>query len=137
MSKETIEVARRAYAALNDGYRTRDFLPGILEICDPEVVVKPSGMFPEQEELHGHEGMRGFLSRQSEAFEEMWIEPGEFIDAGERAMVPFRFGGRARHSGIETEFSLFHVWTVRNGLVVGLDMCRTEAEAREAAGLSS
>jgi ketosteroid isomerase-like protein len=134
VSQENVELARRGYAGLNAFYKGGDFLPAIRETCDPEVVLKPSGLFPEAGEMRGHEGMLLFAERQAEAFEEMWIEPQEFIDAGDRVVVPLRFGGRARHTGIEAEFSVVHVWTVRNAKAIRIDMYRSKAEALDVAG---
>jgi ketosteroid isomerase-like protein len=66
----------------------------------------------------------------------MWIEPLEFIEVGDRLVVPYRFGGRARHTGIEVEFSFVHVLHLPDGKVVRCDVFKTKGEALEAAGLS-
>ena len=69
-----------------------------------------------------------------EAFREMWIEPEEFIDAGDKLVVPVRFGGQARHTGIELEFTFVHVWTMRDGKSIRMDVFETRREALEAVG---
>ena len=92
MSQENVELARRGYAALNDAYRTGDFSAAIEEFCDPEIVLTPSGILPESSEMHGHEGLLRFAALQTEAFEEFWVQPQEMIDAGDRVVVPVRFG---------------------------------------------
>src|SRR5438105_14448273 len=101
MSQQNVELARRGYAALNDAYKTGEFQAAIEEFCDPEIVLRPSGILPESSEMHGHEGLLRFAALQTEAFEEFWVEPLEIIDAGERVVVPARFGGRAQHSRLE------------------------------------
>jgi hypothetical protein len=63
------------------------------------------------------------------------LEPVEFIDRGEYLIVPYRFGGRARHTGLEVEFSFVHLITLHDGKVTRLEVHRTKAEALEAAGL--
>ena len=50
-------------------------------------------------------------------------------------VVPVRFGGRARHTGIDVEFSYVHVLTVQNGKTVRIDVYESKAQALEAAGL--
>lgn len=40
MSREHVEMARRGYAALNEAFKTGDFLPPIEEFCDSETVLK-------------------------------------------------------------------------------------------------
>jgi hypothetical protein len=66
---------------------------------------------PETGEYRGYEGLQEFTSNQAEAFEEMSVQPAEFIDVGDQVVVPVRSAGTARHSGIETTFSVVHVWT--------------------------
>ena len=92
-------------------------------------------MFPETGEYHGYAGLREFTTNQAEAFEQMWVQPAEFIDAEDRVVVPLRFGGKARHTGIEAAFSVVHVWTIRDRRVSRLDMYRGREEALQAVGL--
>ena len=138
MSQENVERARRAYAALKDAYRSgdvNDLLPIAEEMWDPAIVLRTADTFVESGEWHGYEGLLRFTSDQMQAFERMWIEPEEFIDAGDVVVVPVRFGGRARHTGIDVEFSYVHVLTVQNGKTVRIDVYESKAQALEAAGL--
>lgn len=66
----------------------------------------------------------------------MWIEPLEYIDAGDRLVVPYRFGGQGHHTGIEVEFSFVHVFTMRNRKVARVDVYKTKTQALEAVGRS-
>jgi ketosteroid isomerase-like protein len=141
MSQQDVENARRGYAALNEAYRSgdvNDFLPILEEYWDPEVVFEPAGVLPESRTVHGWDGILRFTAEQMKAFRDrsVWLEPLEYIDAGERLVVPYRFGGVARHTGIEVELSFVHVFTIRNGKTVRVDVYETKAEALEAAGLS-
>ena len=132
VSEENLEIVREAYAALARALESGDLAEPMGRWWDPDCVLKPSGLFPESAEARGHEGVRQFLETQLDAFEEMRVEPLEFIDAGERVVVPVSFGGRARHSGLEIEFSIVHVLTVRHERLLRLDMFRTKAQALEA-----
>ena len=132
MSEENVESARRGIAEIKEVYRTGEFSPSlarIRELCDPEFVLRPGGMFPEQEEMHGPEGLLNFISGQAEAFEQMWIEAEEFIDAGARVVIPIRFGGRARHTGLDVEFQVTHLCTYREGKLLRDEIYATKAEA--------
>ena len=100
MSEENVEIARRGIVEINSFYRTGEFSL-LQELCDPDFVLQPSGMFPEHEEMRGPEGLLKFIRGQTEAFERMWIEAEEFLDAGDRVVIPIRFGGRARHTGLD------------------------------------
>jgi ketosteroid isomerase-like protein len=136
MSQETVDLARRTYVALNEALTSRAFGPYIEKFCDSEIVINPSGTFPETSELHGHDGVLSLLRLNTEAFEAFGVEPQEFIDAGDRVVVPVRFGGHARHTGMEVTFESVHVWTARGGKWIRLDLIRDRAEALEAVGLS-
>ncbi len=133
MSRENVLAARRGYAAIDEAIRTGDF-SSVVELWHPEVVLRPSGLLPEQGERHGHEGIIRFVQAQAEAFEELQVEPEEFIDGGDKVVVPIRFGGRARHSGLPVEFRVVHVLSISDGRLARLDMFQTLAEALEAAG---
>jgi ketosteroid isomerase-like protein len=138
MSQENVELARRGYAALNEAYRSgdvNDLLPLTEQTTDPDVVLRTADTFVESGEWHGREGLLQFTADQMEAFKEMWIEPQEFIDAGDIVVVPLRFGGQARHTGIEVEFSYVHVITIRNGKTLRIDVYESKRKALEAAGL--
>jgi ketosteroid isomerase-like protein len=142
MSQQDIENARRGYAALNDAYRSGDlerFRPILEEFWDPDVVFVAAGVLPDSgTTTHGLDGVLGFISGQMQAFEEgsMWMEPLEYIDAGDRLVVPYRFGGRARHTGIDVEFSFVHAFTQRRGKAVRVDVYETKEQALEDLGLS-
>ncbi|GAC1435721.1 MAG: hypothetical protein NVSMB51_05690 [Solirubrobacteraceae bacterium] len=139
MSPENVENVRRGYAALNDAYesgRADDLLPFAEEMWEPDIVLKTNGaILAGGEQWNGHEGVLRFTDAQMEAFSRMRIVPLEFIDAGDKVVVPVRFGGQARYTGIEIEFSAVHVFTMRNGRAAQIDMYGTKAEALKAAGL--
>ena len=134
MSRQNVELIRRGYERWNEAYKTGDFMPLIEELCDPELVLRPAGILPDSSEMHGHGGMLSFTTNQAEAFEGLSLVPEEFIDAGDRVVVPVRLGGRARHTGLEIEFRLVHVCTVRAGKLARVDMYASKHEALEAVG---
>ena len=140
MSQENVDLARRGYSAVNAAYESDDvtrFLPFAEEVCDPDFVLATTGrLFPESGEWRGPQGLLRFTEAQMEAFSQMWIEPQEYIDAGDRLVVPVRLGGKARHTGIEMEFAVAHVFTIRDGKATRLDVFLNKAEALEAVGLS-
>ena len=135
MSLTNVELVKRGYAALNEAVKTGDFLPAIQEFCDPEIVLKPSGILPDSGEMRGHQGMLRFITVQTEAFEEFSVEPQEFIEAGDFVVVPIRFGGRARYTGLDVAFEVVHVCTARDSKWTRVDMYLSKAEALNAVGL--
>jgi ketosteroid isomerase-like protein len=78
------------------------------------------------------------IAEQMQAFEKgsTWLEPLEFIDAGDRLVVAYRFGGRGRHTEIEVEFSFAHVVTIHEAKAARVDMYETKQQALEAVRLS-
>ena len=140
MSREDIQNAELGVAALNDAYRSTDLSrvrAFIEESYDPEVLLVPSGLFPEAQTRRGWAGVLEFIAEQMEAFEEgsMWVEALEFIDTPGALLIPYRFGGRARHTEIAVEFSYAWLATIRRGKVVRIDIYETKEEALRDLGL--
>jgi ketosteroid isomerase-like protein len=130
MPQRNVAIARRAYETYN-----REGPYAIFQFLDPEIVWGT----PEQgtEGLyHGHEGVRRFLDEFFELFDEAQIDPEEFIDAGERLLVPFRFRAKAKGSGLEIEEHWVHVWTIRGEQAVRLEQYTERAAALESVGLT-
>jgi ketosteroid isomerase-like protein len=139
MPEDNVELVRRGYAALNDAYAKRDIsmLRSLAEeMWDPDIVLSFNGpTFLEVGEWHGHEGLLQFTRDQTDAFDRMWLEVEEIIPAGDRLVVPVKFGGQARHTELPVEFSAVHVWTIRDGKATRFEIYETKAEALAAAGV--
>ena len=136
MSRENVEIVRGGYDTMN-GVLGRDEIDRslIAEMWTTDCVLRPSGLLPESAEMRGHAGIERFVRIQMEAFDALRIEPLEFVDAGDAVVVPIRFGGRARHTGMEVTFEVVHVWTLRGGKFARLDMFVEKRDALEAVGL--
>jgi ketosteroid isomerase-like protein len=142
VSAEDVANAKRGYELLNEAYRRNDarvFLPILEEFWDRDVVFVPAGVLPESEVVHGREAMVAFVAEQMKAFEPgtMFIEPLEYFEAGSTVVVPYRFGGRANHTGIDVVFSFVHVFTQRHGKTVRVDVYETKQQAFEDLGLDT
>lgn len=136
MSRENLEFVRTSYEAMNELLSRGEVDRAAIErIWTSDCVVRPSGLLPESAEVHGHDGIEGFIRNQTEAFDPLQVETLEYLDAGDRVVVPIRFGGRARYTGMEVTFEVIHVVTVRGRQVARVDMYQDRAEALEAAGL--
>jgi hypothetical protein len=134
MASENVESVRAGYVEIARFYDTRDpeairahierfFHPDcVLSAGSPEVFVEG--------EWSGHDGIFRFMTNQLEAFEGMWIEPQDFIETGEEwLLVPIRFGGRTRHTGIEVELSPVHAFRLLDGRATEFLIYRTLPEA--------
>jgi ketosteroid isomerase-like protein len=91
--------------------------------------------FPDLAEPHyGHDGVRRYMEKVSEAIEDYRMVPEEFIDAGaDQVLVFSREGG----SGAEVVTQpTAHLWTIRHGKAVRMQSYWERADALEAVGLS-
>jgi ketosteroid isomerase-like protein len=73
----------------------------------------------------------------SEPFDDLRVEPREFIEAGDEIVVIFRARGRGKGSGIPLDVELAHVFTFREGNVQVMRAHTSKASALEAVGLSA
>jgi ketosteroid isomerase-like protein len=131
MSQENVEVVRRGYEALNQGG-----VEAILAFIDPDFEMEiPPDVGPEPQTVRGHEGIRRWFEAASDALEEIRMEPEEFIEAGDRVIVPVRIVAKGRGSGVEAVQRVTQVWTLRNGLSVRMNTFVDREGAFKAAGL--
>ncbi len=129
MSKENLEIARRAFTAFSDGD-----VAASLQDMDPDVVlhVHQAG----QGVYRGHEGVVKSLVDWTEDFDDFKVVPEEFLDNGDYVVVRTRQTGRGKSSGAPIEGLAWFVCQMREGKTVRMHVFTTEREALEAAGLS-
>jgi ketosteroid isomerase-like protein len=70
-----------------------------------------------------------------EPFEEVLVEPQEFFDHGDRIAVFFHQRARPRGSSAVVELRAGHLWTLRDGKAVRLEIFPQREKALEAAAL--
>ena len=80
---------------------------------------------------------QALLEGIDETFDELRLEPQEFIDAGDRVATRLRHHGRGKRSGVEIDEEMYHqVATFRAGKMVRIEYFGEWSEALKAAGLS-
>ncbi len=132
MSEQNVDLARHGYEALAAGEIER-----VLELLDPDVLVEVHTGRPDlPETLHGHAGFLENLMGLTEVFEDIEIEPEEFIDLEDNLVVPISTIGRGRASGIKVENRVVHIWTIRDGKAIRFRVYGTRREALAALGLT-
>ena len=131
MSQENVEKARDFIAA----YNRRDF-DAAVESFDPEIEwVLPARQ--SSDSCRGPAEIRRFWDGLDETFEELRLEPQEFVDAGDRVATRLRYFMRGKDSGAEVEGQLYHqLATFRDGTIVRMEYFAEWSEALEAAGLA-
>ena len=130
MSRENVELVRRAYERWNAGdfgWATENLAPEFEYLAAD--VVGITGHF------RGAEGFLRFLEQFWEGFDEAHAEPEEFIEAGDSVLAVINFRGRGKQSGAEVNMEFFQLWTFRDGKVTRGQGFFDREEALEAAGL--
>jgi ketosteroid isomerase-like protein len=131
MPRDTTEVVSATYAAWNSGKWG-------LERFHPEVVCELIGnaALDQAGPMHGRDALLDYWRR----FWAAW-KPGarweieELRSFGdEQVLACGRLRAVGRSSGVETSAPIFHLWTVREGLIVRLIVCDDRATALKAAG---
>ena len=130
MSQENVDKARDFIAA----YNRRDF-DAAVESFDPEI----EWVLPERQSsdsCRGPDEVKRFWRGLDETFEELRLEPLEFVDAGDRVATRLRFYGQGRASGAEIEEEMYHqVTTFSAGRMVRIEYVPEWADALEAVSL--
>jgi uncharacterized protein len=126
-AESDVAVVRAFYEAA-----ARRDVDAILDLLDPEVVLRAPESLPWGGTFHGHEGVQEFFGKLAEEPVENRREVQEYLDAGDRIIVQLRLFGRAKGGATETEVPEIHVWTVRSGKLVDLEAIFDTATALRA-----
>ena len=131
MSQQNVDKTRDFIAA----YNRRDFDTAV-EHFHPEVDwVLPA--MQESDSGKGPDEIIRFWEGLDETFDELRLDPQEFVGAGERVAVRLRYFGRGKESGVEIETEMYHqVSTFRDGAMVRIEYFTSWPAARKAAGLA-
>jgi ketosteroid isomerase-like protein len=132
MSEAEVEVVRQAAKA----YSERG-AEAVVQFLDPDVEWRARPDLPDGGVYHGAEGFLRLTGRFDEVLEDIYLEPVEIVDAGERVIARLRWGGRGKGSGVEfEETEETWVFTIRGGKIARVDEFATKQEALAAAGIS-
>ena len=127
MSQENVEIVRRFY----EGWNRRDLSGGLQDLHPDGEVDWSRSRGPEQGVYRGVEAIERFAQQWLDLFDEVRIEPKEFIDTGEYVVVPNVVMARGR-DGIEVAARNTQVFTLRDGTIVRIRLYQERAEALEA-----
>ena len=101
-----------------------------------EIELRWTSSGPEARVYRGRDGVIRAFREWSEAFSEYYVEPLDFIEAGDRVVVPNRQWGIGITSGIRVEDEFVWVDEIRDSQVARVDEYDSLEEALEAVGLS-
>jgi ketosteroid isomerase-like protein len=116
MAIDNVEIVRRGYRAFRRGG-----VEAILQFLDPAIEWHMSAAFTSTPHVYyGHDGVREVFRFFNERIDELGADPHEFIEAGDRVIVPVRMHGRLRETGEPVAYELVQVWTGRDGKAIKL-----------------
>jgi ketosteroid isomerase-like protein len=133
MPTDNAEITRMAFEAFNG----RDFDLLASEFWDQQIEWQTSREDPDAATHRGREAARRYIDQWVDSFDGLRADLEECRAAGEdRVFTWARWTGRGRGSGIDAEWWLAIVYTLRDGRIVRAEEYFDRTEALEAAGLS-
>jgi ketosteroid isomerase-like protein len=102
----------------------------------PDIELRWSRRAPEARVYQGREAVINAFREWLESFSEYYNEPLDFIEVGDRVVVPNRQWGIGSTSGIRVEDEFTWVYEIRDSQIARVDEYDTLEEALEAVGLS-
>jgi ketosteroid isomerase-like protein len=127
MSETNVELVRAIYDRFGAGDQDE-----ALALFDPDIEVKDRPEAPDPQVYRGHHGVLTAIGVSRAAFDDLEMVPEEFLDAADRVIVVVRFQGKGRGSGVPVDERLCHLWTIRDGKAVRLEVHSTREEALRA-----
>jgi ketosteroid isomerase-like protein len=139
MSDENIETLVKGFELWNlaiggDDASWRAALQEMIDQYHPDVELDFRRTLPDFTPTRGTEAMIAWTEGAREAFDDVRIEPEDYIEAGGSIVVPVRLVARGASSGAETAAKFVYAFRFRSGLVVSATTFVTVAEALKAAG---
>jgi ketosteroid isomerase-like protein len=129
MSQENVELARNAVLAFN-----RRDVPALVDLTTDDFQWVTWTGTVEPTVYHGADGLTSYF-RDADIWEVLNLDVHEFRDLSDRVLVAGTFHARGGGSGAEIHAPYFSAFFVSGGKLARVLSFRTEAEAREAAGL--
>jgi ketosteroid isomerase-like protein len=130
VTEEYVERLRRAYEAFHEGG-----VEAILDRVDPDFEVRDRESAPDRETLVGGPGIMELVRLNMEVFDELELEPLEFIDRGDVVLVVLRIRVRGRSSGVAVDSETVHGWEFVGGRAARMQIYADRQRALDALGL--
>jgi ketosteroid isomerase-like protein len=129
MSESNADLVRRGFEAMREGD-----VDALLPFIHPDFeATTPPGLAAEPDTYRGAEGIRRYFDSFYDAMDRVNFEPEDFIQVGERVVVPLTLRARGRTTGIETAQEAVTIWDVKDGKAIRIEVYATLEEAMAAA----
>jgi ketosteroid isomerase-like protein len=103
VSSDNVHALRSAYDAF-----ARQDIPAVMAAFHEDIEWQGPDSVPWGGDYHGHDGVGRFFGALGEYWQELRVEPEEFIEAGETIIVPIRLSGKGSGGSIDSQS--LHLW---------------------------
>jgi ketosteroid isomerase-like protein len=137
MASENVELVRRFlrfFERLNRDPRLDSSWDDALEVLAPDFEYREDPAWPGAGTYQGIAGLRQAATGYRDVFGEQHFEAEDFIDAGDRVVVFYKWWARSDR-GNEAEMRQAGIFDVRDGRIVSLQVVFDREQALEQAGL--
>jgi ketosteroid isomerase-like protein len=135
MSRENLEIVRRAFESWQAGGATTEAIPPGLYADDVEWDFSAYPLVDVPVRGRGRDNLLEVFAKYFSGWWHYKPEAHEFIDAGEQVVTGLHETVGLPDSDVVLERDVFQVWRLRDGKVVRYAWFQTREEALEAAGL--
>jgi uncharacterized protein len=127
VSSDNVQTLRSAYEAF-----ARQDIPSVMAAFHEDIDWHGPDSVPWGGDYHGHDGVGRFFGQLGQYWNELSVEPEEFIDAGETIIVLIRVIGTG--DGGSNESQSLHLWRMRDGKAASFAEYPDTARALQATG---
>jgi ketosteroid isomerase-like protein len=130
---QNVEIVRRSA----ETFTAADLDRYVDEFIAPDIVWCTSAEDPDAGTHEGHEAFRRYIEQWMDSFDGLHAEVEELIDAGNgRVFAWARWTGRGRTSGVDADWHLAIIYTLRDGKISRGEEYFDRGDALRAAGLA-
>ena len=112
-----METVKRVYTLAAEAWRSEADASTVARVYHPEIVIEERTDFPDSDTYQGYAGLARWWNAFRDVYEEVRLEPQEFIPHGDRVVVRVRHVLRSK-GGVALEQEVAHVFQVRDDRVV-------------------
>jgi uncharacterized protein len=135
-------LTERNVALMRDAYErigSQDFTEFAWELIDDDLIVHDRPEIPDPRTYRGRAGVLEAVASSNESFDQFGMDLEDLVGVGDTHVVAIlRMHGRGRGSGVPVEERIAHLWTVRDGRAVEMQVYSDPEDAlrdaRAAAG---
>ena len=116
MSGSNVEAVKRVYDLAAAAWRHDVDRAELAQVYHPDVVIEERPDFPDSDTYRGYDGLTRWWTAFRDVYEDVRLEPREFIPHADRVVVRVHHTLRSK-GGVTLEQEVAHVFTVRQGRV--------------------